>query len=103
MQLIVGKRIQTDGVNHYRLHGQVDKQTLKGFGFDFYRVTGCRDAASTRIGVPPGQKPVESFIEIPRTLIAYNSRLPIVVYAPQDVVVKYRVFSAGKTNVAETR
>lgn len=101
VELIVGQTIQTDGVNKYRLMGQIDEQTLNGIGYQYYLVSKIQGALSTKIGVPAGQKPVNEFVEIPRRLVPYNSRLPIVIYAPADADVKYRIFEAGPTMPTE--
>ena len=54
VELIVGKEILTDGVNHYRFGGSIEDQPLKGWGFTYYEVTKIGEAASTRKGGSPG-------------------------------------------------
>jgi ecotin len=52
----------------------------------------------TLMAPPPGAKPVERFVTLggePR-LLRYNSRLPPVVYVPEDVEVRWRVWRADK-------
>jgi ecotin len=43
------------------------------------------------------QAPITQFVTAAPLLIRYNSRLPIVVYAPLGYEVKYRIWSALET------
>lgn len=45
----------------------------------------------------PDQDLTEQFVQLGGNdfLLDYNSRLPIVVYTPSDVEVKYRIWQAG--------
>jgi len=65
VELVVGKNMQTDGVNRVRLSGSIEAKPLKGWGFTFYEVAKFGPAASTLIGVPPGTPKVEKFVTIP--------------------------------------
>ncbi|MFO6217145.1 ecotin family protein, partial [Pseudomonas aeruginosa] len=49
-------------------------------------------------GSAPGQKKEQRFIPVVGEgfLLRYNSKLPIVVYAPKDVEVRYRIWSASE-------
>jgi ecotin len=53
--------------------------------------------AGTLMAVDPEAPQAERFITLGGEpfLIRYNSRLPIVVYAPEGVEVRYRIWSAG--------
>ena len=57
--------------------------------------------AGTLMAVDPDAPKVARFIQLGGEpyLIRYNSRLPIVVYVPDGVEVRYRIWAAG----AETR
>jgi len=97
VELIVGKEIMTDGVNHYRVGGSIEAKPLQGWGFTYYEVATFGPAASTRIGVPPGTPRVKKFVSIPSKLIRYNSRVPLVVYVPEGGEVRYRIWKASET------
>ena len=97
VELIVGKKMQTDGVNRLRLGGEIADQPLKGWGFTYYEVKKIGPAASTLMAVPPGTPKVEAFVALPTRLIRYNSRVPLVVYVPQDAEVRYRIWQADET------
>jgi ecotin len=97
VELIVGKVIETDGVNRYGFGGKIEEQTVKGWGYRKYVVEkGALDTPfSTRIGVPQGQPKVKKFVPLSgTTLVRYNSKLPIVVYVPAGGEVRYRVWEA---------
>ena len=93
VELVVGKVMETDGVNRMFMGGKLDAKPLKGWGFTFYEAQ-LGSAASTLIGVPPGTPRVKKFVHGPSRLIAYNSRIPVVVYVPNDAQVRYRVWAA---------
>ncbi|MCA9069236.1 MAG: ecotin family protein [Planctomycetaceae bacterium] len=97
VELTVGKTIETDGVNKYFIGGTIEAQPLKGWGFTYYEVKKLGPVGSTRIGVPPGTPTVTKFVSGPKQMIAYNSRVPIVIYVPKGAEVQYRIFKAGET------
>ncbi len=96
VELIVGKTMLTDGVNRMQLGNTIQPRPLKGWGYTYYEVTGPSVAMSTLIGVPPGTQKVKQFVSATPLLIRYNSRLPVVVYAPKGYEVRYRVWKAPK-------
>ena len=93
VELIVGRMMDTDGVNRMFLGGKLEPKPLKGWGFTYYEAQ-LGPAASTLIGVPPGTPPVHKFVQGPSQLIRYNCRIPIVVYVPKGAEVRYRIWSA---------
>jgi ecotin len=57
---------------------------------------------STMMAVPPGTPKAEKFVSGAPLLIRYNSRLPVVIYAPKGLEIRYRIWQAPqKTNKAE--
>ena len=51
VELIVGKEMETDGVNRVHLGGKIEAKPLKGWGFTYYEVAKLGPGASTLIGV----------------------------------------------------
>ncbi len=94
VEIVVGREMMTDGVNRLMLGGSIKPVPLKGWGFTYYTATVSDRAASTLIGVPPGTPKVEKFVPAATTMIRYNSRIPVVVYAPKDAEVRYRIWKA---------
>lgn len=102
VELIAGKQMETDGVNQVRLGYVFEPHPLPGWGYTFYRVTGSGQAATTLMAVPDGAAKVNRFVPGSSLKIRYNSRLPIVVYAPPEVEIRYRIWSASdQTHTAE--
>ena len=97
VELIVGRVMSTDGINRVGLGGSIERKTLQGWGYNYYVVPALGPAMSTLIGVPEGTPRVERFVTGPTLLIRYNSRLPIVVYTPEDTEVRYRIWKASDT------
>ncbi|WP_421731020.1 serine protease inhibitor ecotin [Brevundimonas sp.] len=95
VELIVGRTQMVD-CNLHSLGGAIETRTAQGWGYDYFVVSKLDQGVSTLMGCPDSTLK-EAFVRgggAP-TLIRYNSRLPVVVYAPHDVEVRYRVWSAG--------
>ena len=97
VELIVGKTVEIDAANRYFFSGKIEEETIAGWGFPRYNVSKLGPMAGTLMAVDPNTPKVNRFITLGGEpfLIRYNSRLPIVVYAPEGVEVRYRVWSAG--------
>lgn len=102
VELVAGKNILTDGVNSYRLANNIEPRNLKGWGYTYYEVTGSGETMSTLMAPPEGTPQVERFVTGNPLLVRYNSRLPIVVYAPNGVQVRYRIWQADETFIDAT-
>ena len=97
VEIIVGKEMLTDGVNLYRLGNIIEPRTLQGWGYTYYEVVGKGEAMSTMMAPPEGTPMVKQFVTGAPLLVPYNSRLPIVVYAPTGYAVRYRIWQANDT------
>lgn len=99
VELIVGKMMETDGVNRVALMGTIEERTVQGWGYNYYQTQIKSDGMiSTRIGVDPNQPKVKQFVTLmPYGPVRYNSRLPIVVYVPEGYEVRYRFWKAEET------
>lgn len=95
VELLIGKT-QTVDCNHHRLGGELQRQTVQGWGYDYYVLPAFGPGVSTLMGCPAGSER-ESFVTIPQPdLLRYNSRLPVVIYTPKDAEVRYRIWRAGE-------
>jgi len=99
VELILGKT-QTVDCNRQAFGGRLETRTAEGWGYDYYVLPTLGNAASTMMGCPPGSERQAFVTTQEQPLIRYNSRLPVVVYAPSDVEVRYRVWRAGETQTA---
>jgi len=94
IELIVGREMQTDGVNQVRLASHIEALPLKGWGYTYYEVKAESATISTMMAAPEGAPKVVQFVTTAPLQIRYNSRLPVVVYVPQGYEVRYRVWAA---------
>jgi ecotin len=95
LELIVGKTQMVD-CNIHRLGGSIEIRTAEGWGYDYFVVSDLGQGMSTLMGCADNSRK-EAFVRGggEPTLVRYNSRLPVVVYAPKDVEVRYRLWTAG--------
>jgi ecotin len=96
VEVLIGKTVKTDAVNRYFFGGQLQTKTVKGWGFDYLILRKLGPMAGTLMAPSPDSPQVERFITLggePR-LHRYNSRLPLVVYVPEGVEVRYRLWRA---------
>lgn len=96
VQLVVGKTVQTDAANRYFFGGRLETESIPGWGYERHILRQLGPMAGTLMAVDPATPKVERFITLggePR-LLRYNSRLPLVVYVPAGVEVRYRLWRA---------
>lgn len=97
VEIIPGKVMATDGVNLMRLGIIVEPRPLEGWGYTYYELTGPGVAMSTMMAPPEGGQTVEAFVAGTPLFVRYNSRLPLVVYAPEGYEIRCRIWTAADT------
>jgi ecotin len=102
VELVVGKTVQVDAVNRYFFGGKIEEEIIEGWGFPRYVLKQLGPMGGTLIGVEPNAPKVDRFVRVGGEpyLLRYNSRLPIVVYVPEGVEVRYRLWKAEAENKA---
>ena len=95
VEILAGKTLEVD-CNRQRLGGVLDEKNLEGWGYPFYRLEKVIGPMSTMMACPDG-KSKKAFVPVVGDgfMLRYNSKLPVVVYAPSDVEVRYRIWSAS--------
>ena len=92
VELIVGKVIKTDTVNQFGMNTSLEQKPLKGWGFNFYNMKGNDLVRSTLMAPAANQPKVDKFVGGQPLKIRYNSRIPIVIYTPENFEVRYRTW-----------
>ena len=97
VELLVGKELLVD-CNGPRLMGRIRSSALPGTGFTIYRVTEVSPPISTRMACPPDQAPRQAFVPMGSKpfVVPYNVSLPIVIYAPKELQVRWRLWKAER-------
>ena len=105
VELLIGQTLEVD-CNHHRLGGELASKTLEGWVYDYYVFDKVTSPVSTMMACPDGKKE-QKFVTAylgDAGMVRYNSKLPIVVYTPANVEVKYRIWKAeDKVQDAVTR
>lgn len=95
VEILAGKTLAVD-CNRQRLGGMLEEKNLEGWGYPFYRLEKVIGPMSTLMACPDG-KSRQEFVPVVGDgfMLRYNSKLPIVLYVPKDVEVRYRIWSAS--------
>lgn len=96
VELLVGRTMLLDARNRYFFGGALKAETIEGWGFTRYVLPKLGPMGGTLMAVDPAEPKVERFVSLRSDphLVRYNSKLPIVVYVPKDVEVRYRLWRA---------
>lgn len=92
---IIGGKNQMVDCNVQRLGGQWQEKTVEGWGYTYFELSHVGPAMSTLMACPDQAKH-EAFVRAGGEpyLVRYNSKLPLVVYTPNDIEVRYRLWKA---------
>ena len=103
VELIIGKTMDTD-CNTRGLIANIQEKTVTGWGYNYLLVDKVNGAATTLMLCPENTKQ-KRFVSINGVALQrYNSKLPLVVYTPADIQVKYRIWRPeAKTQQAQKK
>lgn len=96
VELAPGQVMKTD-CNTRGLMATLMTKDLSGFGYTYYEVTDVKGPIATMMACPEGSEK-EDFVAAHgyEYTLNYNSKLPIVVYTPQDLELRYRIWTGAK-------
>lgn len=103
VELIAGKTLDVD-CNQQHLAGQWQRKSVQGWGYDYYELEQVGPGMSTLMACPDDSRR-KAFVTVggEPLLVRYNSKLPLVVYTPADVQVRYRIWSAAENSSTATK
>lgn len=93
--VIVGRTLMVD-CNRQIFSAQLEERTVEGWGYNYFTVANVGPPASTRMACPTNVQTRQFVRSSDEPLLRYNSRLPLVIFAPADVEVRYRIWRAGR-------
>jgi ecotin len=98
VEILVGKTLTLDVVNHYWFEGSLIQETIEGWGYPLWTVEVGKEMAGTMMAVPEDAPRTPRLVPVrfDDGLIRYNSKLPLVVYLPTGFETRYRIWSAGE-------
>lgn len=96
IEVVPGKTAQVDCNKHF-IKGTYDKKEVEGWGYDYLIFKSDGVIGSTRMACPDQEKK-EEFVSGNTYMVDYNSHMPIVVYAPKGLEVRYRIWETPQVN-----
>ncbi|RXP55789.1 ecotin [Lutibacter sp. HS1-25] len=90
IEVYAGKNAIVD-CNKHSLMGQFTEENLSGWGYNYYQFVSNGKLRSTLMACPDSDTSEKFVISISK-MIPYNSKLPIVIYVPDTVEVKYKIW-----------
>ncbi len=99
ISLHVGKEMTVDCNNHF-LGGEIIEHNLEGWGYNYYTFETKGEVASTLMGCAPNSEK-RMRVEAPEKTVRYNSRMPIILYAPEGYEVEFSIWEKGEKNSAQ--
>ncbi len=99
LEVIPGIMKEVDCNTHW-LMGEFETETVDGMGYDYMVFESDGNVAATRMACPDNEV-VEKFVAAEGNFARYNSQLPVVVFAPKGFQLKYKVWTANDTQVAD--
>jgi len=105
VELIFGRMMEVDCNRHF-LSGKLMRKVAQGWGYDYFVLGNISGPASTMMACPPDEPKKITFVRVglgrddtQNGWQRYNPKLPIVVYVPDGIEVRYRIWKADEQNV----
>lgn len=94
VEIQVGKPLTID-CNHYAFGGELVERHVPGWGYDYFVYGKEHPLVSTEKACPPDSER-SAFVQAvdANRMLRYNSRMPIVIYTPSDIEVRYLLWHA---------
>lgn len=102
IELLPGKVQEVDcNPSHYT--ASLQEKTLEGWGYNYYELSDLSGPISTKMACPDDTETLK-FVPVfgKGSLLQYNSNLPVVVYLPKELELRWRIWVATPYNTAST-
>jgi ecotin len=86
------KSLEVDDCNKHSLFGDFEVKTLEGYGYPYYVFNTNSQVISTKMGCGNTIKKVKNVASGKTETVRYMSLLPIVIYTPIEIDVKYKIW-----------
>ena len=67
-------------------------KNLEGYGYSYFIFKSNGQLISTKMGCGNDKKSLKNVVSGKTELVRYMSRLPLVVYTPEDIQIKYKIW-----------
>lgn len=100
VEIQIAKAMEVD-CNRQRLGGDLKQQSLQGWGYTYHVLEAVQGPVSTMMACQDKTRH-QALVPVygDGYLLRYNSKLPLVIYAPSDLQVSYRIWQAGTSQTA---
>ena len=102
VEMIFGKMMEVD-CNRHMFSGRLESRVVQGWGYQYYVLADIKGPASTMMACPADEQKRNDFVRVRLDFQdaqfewqRYNSKLPIVVYVPDGIEVRYRIWLANQ-------
>lgn len=98
IEVYVTQKMSVD-CNRVMIGADLESEDIKGWGYSYYVVEDIKPPAQTLMGCPDDKK-TEELVPLhfgDDAFVRYNSKLPLVVYAPEGLNVGYRLWQTDGT------
>lgn len=86
------KKAEVDNCNKHYLLGDFEMKTMDGWGYFYYVFKSNSELISTKMGCMDAAKMITDVPSGKTELIRYTSIMPLIVYAPEGIDIKYRIW-----------
>lgn len=103
VEVQVGKVLDID-CNHYAFGGELSEHHLPGWGYDYFVFSDAHPLMSTeKACTSSGTHPAFVQAADANRLLRYNSQLPMVIYTPKDMEVRYVLWRTNGNQLPAAR
>ncbi len=92
VEIYAVKSQEVDNCNKHYLIGDFELKTLEGHGYPYYIFNSNTQIISTKMGCGDNITKIKNVPSGKTELVKYISALPLVVYAPKDIEIKYKIW-----------